>query len=128
MDLQLNRDNYRTYRAYRALLDEKLTELALYAKELCPEAVVEVSATSYEDEDGHIDIFPPPFASRGRGRAGRAGSCCPGWRHFRGDRTLYSLCGVGPACEAVVNGCSSSIITSFTSSPPFAMGSRKKLG
>jgi hypothetical protein len=31
--------------------------LALYAKELCPEAVVEVSATSYEDEDGHVDIF-----------------------------------------------------------------------
>ncbi len=60
MDLQLNRDNYRTYRAYRALLDEKLIELALYAKELCPEAVVEVSAMSYEDEDGHVDIFPPP--------------------------------------------------------------------
>jgi hypothetical protein len=60
MDLHPNRDNYRTYRAYRVLLDEKLTELALYAKELCPEAVVEVSAMSYEDEDGHVDIFPPP--------------------------------------------------------------------
>ena len=32
----------------------------LYAKELCPKATVEVSATSYEDEDGHVDIFPPP--------------------------------------------------------------------
>jgi hypothetical protein len=41
-------------------LEDKLTELALYAKELCPEAVVKVSATSYEDEDGHVDIFPPP--------------------------------------------------------------------
>lgn len=61
MGLHLNRDNYQTYRAYRALLDDKLTELALYAKELCPEAVVEVSATSYEDEDGHVDIFPPPL-------------------------------------------------------------------
>ncbi|HJY84193.1 MAG TPA: hypothetical protein VKK81_24290 [Candidatus Binatia bacterium] len=60
MGLHLSRDNYRTYRAYRDLLDDKLTELALYAKELCPEAVVEVSATSYEDEDGHVDIFPPP--------------------------------------------------------------------
>jgi hypothetical protein len=59
MGLHLNRDNYQTYRAYRALLDDKLTELMLYAKELCPEAVVEVSATAYEDEDGHVDIFPP---------------------------------------------------------------------
>ncbi len=63
MDLHLNRNNYQTYRAYRALLEEKLTELALYTKELCPEAVVEVSATSYEDEDGHVDIFPPPSLS-----------------------------------------------------------------
>lgn len=63
MGLHLNRDNYQTYRAYRALLDDKLTELALYAKELCPEAVVEVGATSYEDEDGHVDIFPPPSLS-----------------------------------------------------------------
>ncbi len=60
MGLHLSRDNYQTYRAYRALLDDKLTELMLYAKELCPEAVVEVSITSYEDEDGHVDIFPPP--------------------------------------------------------------------
>jgi hypothetical protein len=34
MALELNRDNYRTYRAYRDLLKDKLTELALYAKEL----------------------------------------------------------------------------------------------
>lgn len=60
MSLHLSRDNYQTYRAYRALLNDKLTELMLYAKELCPDAVVEVSATSYEDEDGHVDIFPPP--------------------------------------------------------------------
>ncbi len=60
MALDLNRDNYRTYRAYRDLLKDKLTELALYAKELCPDAVVEVSSISYEDEDGHVIIFPPP--------------------------------------------------------------------
>jgi hypothetical protein len=60
MALDLNRDNYRTYRVYRDILRDKLTELALYAKELCPEAVVEVSSTSYEDEDGHVIIFPPP--------------------------------------------------------------------
>lgn len=45
---------------YRALLDAKLTELVLYAKELCPEAVVETSTIQYEDEDGHVDVFPPP--------------------------------------------------------------------
>ena len=48
MTLRMNRENYRTYRAYRALLDDKLTELMLYAKELCPEAVVEVSSISLE--------------------------------------------------------------------------------
>lgn len=44
----------------RLLLDRKLTELALYAEELCPEAEIEISAVPYEDEDGHIDVFPPP--------------------------------------------------------------------
>ena len=63
MSLRLNRRNYRIYRAYRALLDAKLTELMLYAKELCPEAVVKASSHSYEDEDGHVDIFPPPSLS-----------------------------------------------------------------
>lgn len=43
----------------RAALDQRLTELALYARELCPGAEVEVSAVSYEDEDGHVDVFPP---------------------------------------------------------------------
>lgn len=44
----------------RALLDAKLTELALYAKELCPDAAVEISTIQYEDEDGHVRVFPPP--------------------------------------------------------------------
>ena len=48
---------------YRRLLDRKLTELALYAKELCPEAEVEASTVAYEDEDGHVDVFPPPGLS-----------------------------------------------------------------
>lgn len=43
----------------RAAVDATLTELALYAKELCPGAIVEVSPLSYEDEDGHVDIVPP---------------------------------------------------------------------
>ena len=42
------------------LLDAKLNELALYAKELCPDAVVKVSKVQYEDEDGAVYIFPPP--------------------------------------------------------------------
>lgn len=37
-----------------------LTELALYAKALCPEATVEASAVQYEDEDGRVEVFPPP--------------------------------------------------------------------
>ena len=32
----------------------------MYAKELCPSAVVEIAATRYEDEDGHVEVFPPP--------------------------------------------------------------------
>ena len=44
----------------RALLDAKLTELVLYAKELCPEALVEATTIAYEDEDGHLEIYPPP--------------------------------------------------------------------
>jgi hypothetical protein len=47
----------------RILLDLKLTELALYAKELCPEATVETSTLQYEDEDGHLDVFPPSTLS-----------------------------------------------------------------
>ena len=48
---------------YRLLLDRKLTELALYAKELCPEAEVEAGTVPYEDEDGHLSVFPPPGLS-----------------------------------------------------------------
>jgi len=47
----------------RTLLDRKLTELLLYAKELCPEARVEASTIQYEDEDGHVKVFPPPTLS-----------------------------------------------------------------
>ncbi len=47
----------------RMMLDTKLLELALYAKELCPDAVVETNTIQYEDEDGHLDVFPPPSLS-----------------------------------------------------------------
>ena len=47
----------------RSLLDSKLTELTLFAKELCPAATVEASAIQYEDEDGRVEVFPPPAIS-----------------------------------------------------------------
>ena len=47
----------------RDLLDRKLTELALLAKKLCPEAKVEVNTVRYEDEDGRVKIFPPSHLS-----------------------------------------------------------------
>lgn len=43
----------------RALVDRYLTEVSLLAKELCPEAKVEATMESYEDEDGHVRIYPP---------------------------------------------------------------------
>ena len=54
MELRPSRDER------RALLDAKLTELAHYAKEICPQAAVEIDAIQYEDEDGHVEAFPPP--------------------------------------------------------------------
>jgi hypothetical protein len=54
---------------YRALLDAKLTELALYAKELCPVGAVEASVIQYEDEDGRIEVFPLPTLSEGEEEA-----------------------------------------------------------
>ncbi|HEU4341297.1 MAG TPA: hypothetical protein VFU31_06980 [Candidatus Binatia bacterium] len=43
----------------REVLDKRLTELALMAKKLCPEARVEVNTVRYEDEDGRVKVFPP---------------------------------------------------------------------
>lgn len=37
----------------------------LYAKELCPGAVVDISPLQYEDEDedGHVEVYPPASLS-----------------------------------------------------------------
>jgi hypothetical protein len=77
----------------RKLLDAKLVELALYAKDLCPDAKVEMSTRQYEDEDGYVDVFPPPTLSEGEedrlelALAARAGEIF--------DATgLFILCGV----------------------------------
>ena len=43
----------------RMLVDKNLTELSLLAKELCPGARIEASLESFEDEDGHLRVYPP---------------------------------------------------------------------
>jgi hypothetical protein len=40
-------------------LDSILTEFSLYVKELCPEASIEITKTTYEDEDANIVVRPP---------------------------------------------------------------------
>ena len=47
----------------RIAVDAKLTELMLYAKELCPGALVDISSLQYEDEDGHVEVVPPASLS-----------------------------------------------------------------
>ena len=43
----------------RMLIDKHLTELSLLAKGLCPEAKIEATTETFEDEDGHIRVYPP---------------------------------------------------------------------
>jgi hypothetical protein len=43
----------------RILVDKCLTELSLLAKQLCPGARVEATTEGFEDEDGHVRIYPP---------------------------------------------------------------------
>jgi hypothetical protein len=43
----------------RALVDRVITEFALFIKKRCPAAELEISLTRFEDEDGHILVFPP---------------------------------------------------------------------
>jgi hypothetical protein len=45
------------------LLDTYVTELILLAKGNCPDAIVEVLSTRYEDEDAHILVYPPQGTS-----------------------------------------------------------------
>lgn len=56
-------DTHRDATERRAAVDSVLTTLALYAKELCPGAVVESAPLQYEDEDGHVEMVPPPSLS-----------------------------------------------------------------
>jgi len=47
----------------RDILDQTLTDLALFAKQVCPAARVEVNTIRYEDEDGRLKVFPPSHLS-----------------------------------------------------------------
>jgi hypothetical protein len=40
-------------------VDSILTEFSLFVKQLCPEASVEITTVSYDDEDGNILVRPP---------------------------------------------------------------------
>jgi hypothetical protein len=41
------------------LIDNCLTELSLLAKRLCSDARIEATTEAFEDEDGHVRIYPP---------------------------------------------------------------------
>jgi len=43
----------------KGLVDNYLTELSLLAKRLCPDARIEATTEAFEDEDGHVRIYPP---------------------------------------------------------------------
>ena len=43
----------------KGLVDNYLTELSLLVKRLCPEARIEATTEVFEDEDGHVRIYPP---------------------------------------------------------------------
>lgn len=48
-----------SYSERRMLVDKHLTELSLLAKQLCPDARVEATTEIFEDEDGHLRVYPP---------------------------------------------------------------------
>jgi len=49
-----------TYSSERKnIVDNYLTELSLLAKRLCPEARIEATTEVFEDEDGHVRVYPP---------------------------------------------------------------------
>jgi hypothetical protein len=43
----------------KTVVDIYLTELSLFAKLLCPEAKIEATTETFEDEDGHVRVYPP---------------------------------------------------------------------
>jgi len=77
----------------RSAVDAKLTELMLYAKELCPGAVVDTSPLQYEDEDGHVEVYPPASLSDAEVDRIELTLASRSWEIF--DQTgLYIVCAV----------------------------------
>lgn len=48
----------------RTLVSQYLTAVSLFAQALCPEARVEATTERYEDEDGHVRLYPPAGLSQ----------------------------------------------------------------
>ena len=46
-------------------METKVSELTALIKKLSPQARVEISFERYEDEDAHIDVYPPPSVNPG---------------------------------------------------------------
>jgi hypothetical protein len=40
-------------------VENYLTELSLLATRLCPDARIEATTEVFEDEDGHVRVYPP---------------------------------------------------------------------
>lgn len=57
-------DEATAHAARRTMVSKYLTDVSLLAKELCPEATVEATTERYEDEDGHVRIYPPAGLSQ----------------------------------------------------------------
>jgi hypothetical protein len=57
-------DEATAHAARRTMISKYLTDVSLLAKELCPEAKVEATTEHYEDEDGHVRIYPPAGLSQ----------------------------------------------------------------
>ncbi|HEY1234945.1 MAG TPA: hypothetical protein VGH22_16320 [Candidatus Binatia bacterium] len=77
----------------RQILDQKLTEVALLAKKLCPGAKVEINTVRYEDEDGRVKVFPPldfPEAEEEKVEEALGAKCA----EILEDQGLFILCAV----------------------------------
>lgn len=48
----------------RTLVGQYLTEVSRLAQELCPAVRVEATTERYEDEDGHVRLYPPAGLSQ----------------------------------------------------------------
>jgi hypothetical protein len=74
-------DEATSHAARRSVVDKCLTEVSLMAKELCPAAQVEATTERYEDEDGHVRIYPPLQLKPETDYRSRGENCRAVYRH-----------------------------------------------